>query len=117
MMLQQLTKNSTPKQPSPRKGATLNTTTNMKTATLTQLKLRAHICQTCLPCFAEAVIEDIEEFHPEITEPEQVDALLEWESYWEVYKDVHNISPRWTSYKDKTAKEWVAAVDELQKQL
>jgi len=89
----------------------------MKTATITQLKLRAHICKTCHPSFAEAIIEDIEEFNPEITEPEQVDALLEWESYWEVYKDVHNISPRGTSYKDRTAKEWKAAVDDLRKQL
>ena len=89
----------------------------MKTATITQLKLRAHICKTCHSSFAEAIIEDIEDFNPEITEPEQVDALLEWESYWEVYKDVHNISPRGTSYKDRTAKEWKAAVDDLQKQL
>lgn len=86
----------------------------MKTATATQLKLRAHICTTCHPLFAEMIIKDLEEYHPEITEPNQVDALLEWEAYYDIYKDVHGISPRWTSYKDRSASEWRESIKALE---
>lgn len=89
----------------------------MRVITKTQLKIRAHICSTCLPEVAPIAIEDIEEFHPEITEPEQVDALFAWEEYWDAYKDVHGISPRHTSYTDHTAEEWEALNQKLHNQI
>lgn len=89
----------------------------MKTATQTQLKIRAWICQNCHPDFVLGAIEDVEKYHPEITEPKQVNALFTWEAYWEVYKDCYGISPRWTKYSDFPAEHWQYQIDTMQKEM
>ena len=37
---------------------------------------------------------------------EEVDQYLAWEDYVDTYKDVHNIKPRWTGWRDHTSEEW-----------
>jgi hypothetical protein len=37
---------------------------------------------------------------------EEVDQYLAWEDYVDTYKDVHNIKPRWTRWRDHTSEEW-----------
>jgi hypothetical protein len=41
-----------------------------------------------------------------ITTGEELDQYLAWEDYVDTYKDVHNIKPRWTGWRDHTPEEW-----------
>jgi hypothetical protein len=62
---------------------------------------------------ADYEIELVEKYNPEIESPEQWDALRAWNEYYDAYKDVNDISPRWTSYKDGDADYWRAELEEL----
>jgi len=44
---------------------------------------------------------------------EELDQRLAWENYVDSYKETHNIKPRWTNWRDKTAAEWQEALTRL----
>ena len=48
-----------------------------------------------------------------VVTPEDFDAASLWETYYDDYKSVHGIRPRWTSWKDRTPAEWRDALDGL----
>jgi len=37
---------------------------------------------------------------------EQYEQAAEWESYYDIYKEVYGIRPRWTKWTDHTSEEW-----------
>lgn len=51
--------------------------------------------------------------HYGVVTPEDFDAASLWEAYYDDYKSVHGIRPRWTSWKDRTPAEWRDALDGL----
>lgn len=57
-------------------------------------------------------IEDAEKYHG-VTTPAEWDALRAWEDYYDLYKDEHGISPRWTKWSDNTAEGWEREIKEL----
>lgn len=44
--------------------------------------------------------------HNGVRTPADWDALCAWETYYDLYKDVEGISPRWTKWSEHTAEEW-----------
>lgn len=60
-----------------------------------------------------AEVEAILDWDANIQSLEDFCAVNEWESYFDFYKDVHGISPRWTSWTDHTADEWEVLVSNL----
>ena len=44
---------------------------------------------------------------------EELDQRLAWENYVDSYKETHNIKPRWTNWRDKTAAEWQDAISRI----
>jgi len=44
---------------------------------------------------------------------EQLDTLLAFEEFVDSYKDTYGIKPRWLSWSDKTAAEWIEGIDDL----
>lgn len=41
------------------------------------------------------------------------EAVALWEIYYDLYKDAHDVRPRWTSWTDRSAAEWREVVDRL----
>jgi len=44
---------------------------------------------------------------------EQLDTLLAFEEFVDSYKDTYGIKPRWLSWSDKTATEWIEGINDL----
>ena len=44
---------------------------------------------------------------------EQLDTLLAFEEFVDSYKDTYGIKPRWMSWSDMTAAEWIEGIDNL----
>ena len=57
------------------------------------------------PIYTESAIVD-RVVHNGVKTPAEWDALIAWEEYYDVYKDVEGISPRWTNWREHTAEEW-----------
>jgi len=47
----------------------------------------------------------------------ELDQYLAWEGYVDLHKEVRNIKPRWTNWRERTAAEWDAAADDLASEL
>ena len=47
----------------------------------------------------------------------ELDQYLAWEGYVDLHKEVRNIKPRWTGWRDRTAAEWEAATDDLLREM
>lgn len=41
---------------------------------------------------------------------DDLDAYLAWSDWVDLYKETHGIKPRWTHWRDRSAREWEAAV-------
>ena len=51
--------------------------------------------------------------HNGVKTPADWDALCAWEDYYDLYKDVEGISPRWTKWSDNTSEGWQELIKEL----
>lgn len=60
-----------------------------------------------------AEVESILDWDINIQSLEDYCAVNEWESYFDSYKDVHGISPRWTHWTDHTLEDWKVKVFNL----
>jgi hypothetical protein len=55
--------------------------------------------------YDERDIEDRVKYNG-VKTPADWDALSAWEDFYDLYKDVEGISPRWTKWSDNTAENW-----------
>jgi len=62
--------------------------------------------------YDEKDVKDAEKYHG-VTTPAEWDALQAWNDYYDLYKDEHGISPRWTKWSDNTAEGWEELIKEL----
>ena len=44
--------------------------------------------------------------HYECESPYDFYCAMEWEGFYDLYKDVYGVRPRWTHYKDLTLTQW-----------
>jgi len=66
--------------------------------------------------YDEKSIKDRVEFNG-VQTPADWDALIAWEEYYDAYKDVEGISPRWTKWSENTAEGWEEAMKSLEEEV
>lgn len=49
--------------------------------------------------------------------PADWDALEAWSEYYDLYKDIEGISPRWTKWSENTAEGWEKAMESLEEEV
>lgn len=60
---------------------------------------------------ADSIMEDLERHNPGISSLEDYLNWEDYQTYYDIYKDYHGISPRWTSWKDSD--DWSGEIDKL----
>ena len=66
--------------------------------------------------FTEKAIADRVKFNG-VETPADWDALIAWEEYYDLYKEVEGISPRWTKWSENTAEGWEEEMKSLEEEV
>ena len=79
-----------------------------------EMELRNHIISVHADIETAAyTIEDIEKFYNHIVTPERYDAWEAFNEYYDEYKDYNGISPKWHSWDERSASEWLTMTANL----